>query len=258
MKQGTESMTFTYDAKHRLASETDAAGNVTVVRLRRRRPRGREAAARRPPYRYAYDDDGNLETMTTPRGKVHRFDSPPTVAPKDYTPPSLDAEYARAYSTERALDRRRAAERRGAGHGLRRGRAADVRAPRPDQALVRLRRRAGPLRARSRASSPTAPTSRPSTSPTTGCCPSRWSSAAWPAGATSTRSATASCRRPRSSRWAHDDHARAGVRQGPAGDQDRAVHDRASGPGGAVSKITDGKLALAYTYDATAARSVAR
>ena len=46
MKQGAESVTFAYDAKHRLATETDAGNNVDRLRLRRRGPRDARSACR--------------------------------------------------------------------------------------------------------------------------------------------------------------------------------------------------------------------
>jgi YD repeat-containing protein len=105
MKQGAESVTFTYDAHHRLATETDAGNNVTTYiyddadRVAEKRlPGGRT-------YRYAWDDNGNLESMTTPRGKVHRFDFTAGGRAKDYTPAASDAKYARAFSSDRALER---------------------------------------------------------------------------------------------------------------------------------------------------------
>ncbi|MBE2320610.1 hypothetical protein DVA67_031915 [Solirubrobacter sp. CPCC 204708] len=103
MSQGAESVTFAYDAKHRLVSETDAAGHVTGYVyddadrvIEKRLPGGRT-------YRYSYDDNGNIETMTSPRGKVHRFGFTDGDRSQDYTPASSTGKYARAYSNDRAL-----------------------------------------------------------------------------------------------------------------------------------------------------------
>ena len=103
MKQGTEQTTFAYDAKHRLASSTDAAGNAIgyvyddADRVIEKRLPGNRT------YTYAYDADGNVKSLTTPRGKVHTFGSTGDDRPKSYTPPGAGA-YSRAYSTERTLD----------------------------------------------------------------------------------------------------------------------------------------------------------
>jgi RHS repeat-associated protein len=103
MKQGSEQTTFAYDAKHRLASSADAAGNTTAYvyddadRVVEKRLPGNRT------YKYSYDADGNVATMTTPRGKVHTFGSTGDDRPKSYTPPGASA-YERAYSTERTLE----------------------------------------------------------------------------------------------------------------------------------------------------------
>jgi RHS repeat-associated protein len=103
MKQGTESTTFAYDERHRLASTTDAAGNAITYgyddadRVTSKRLPGNRV------YTYAYDDNGNVKSLTTPRGKVHEFGSTGDDRPKSYTPPGAPA-YARTYSTERTLE----------------------------------------------------------------------------------------------------------------------------------------------------------
>jgi RHS repeat-associated protein len=103
MKQGTEQTTFAYDARYRLASSTDAAGNATTYAyddadrvIEKKLPGGRA-------YKYGYDADGNVESMTTPRGKLHKFSSTGDDRPMAYTPPGAGA-YERAYSTERTLE----------------------------------------------------------------------------------------------------------------------------------------------------------
>ena len=145
MKQGAEQTTFAYDARFRLASSSDAAGNATTYAyddadrvIEKRLPGNRV-------YKYSYDADGNVATMTNPLGKIHRFGATGDDRPKSYTPPGANA-YERAYSTERTLESTKFPGGVDGGHGLRRGRAADVGEPGPEQAHVRLRRRAGPLR----------------------------------------------------------------------------------------------------------------
>ncbi|WP_028062594.1 RHS repeat-associated core domain-containing protein [Solirubrobacter soli] len=103
MKQGSEQTTFAYDDKYRLASSTDAAGNaVSYVyddadRVIEKRLPGNRV------YKYAYDANGNVKSLTTPRGKVHTFGSTGDDRSKSYTPPGASA-YDRTYSTERTLD----------------------------------------------------------------------------------------------------------------------------------------------------------
>jgi RHS repeat-associated protein len=102
MKQGAEQTTFAYDAKFRLASSTDAAGDaISYVyddadRVVEKRLPGNRT------YKYTYDGDGNVATLTMPNGKVHRFSSTGDDRPESYTPPGAAA-YERAYSTERTL-----------------------------------------------------------------------------------------------------------------------------------------------------------
>jgi RHS repeat-associated protein len=103
MKQGTEVTTFAYDAKHRLASSTDAAGHATTYthddddRVKTKTLPGNRT------YTYGYDGNGNIESITTPRGKVHRFDATDGDRAKSYTPPGGNP-YQRSYSTEKQLE----------------------------------------------------------------------------------------------------------------------------------------------------------
>lgn len=103
MKQGAEQLTFGYDARNRLTSTTDAgnqavtyayddADHVTAKTL----PGGAT-------YRYGYDADGNVTSLTMPNGKVHRFTATGDGRPKSYTPPAASP-YVRSYSTDRTLD----------------------------------------------------------------------------------------------------------------------------------------------------------
>ena len=103
MKQGSEQTTFAYDAKHRLQSSTDALGNATSYvyddadRVTEKHLPGNRV------YRYGYGDDGNVTKLTMPNGKVHTFGSTADGRPKAYTPPGAAA-YDRTYSTERTLE----------------------------------------------------------------------------------------------------------------------------------------------------------
>ena len=209
MKQGTEQTTFAYDAKHRLASSTDAAGNAIAYvyddadRVIEKRLPGNRA------YKYTYDADGNVETLTTPRGKVHRSARPATTGRSPTRRPARARTSAPTRPSAR-WSRTKLPSGAAQADGLRRGRPADVGGPRPEQAHVRLRRRAGPLRhghahARGRRRA-----SRRIEYAYDGIMPaSRWSSRARRPAATTTRSATGSCRRARSSRWAATEITRA-------------------------------------------------
>jgi RHS repeat-associated protein len=109
---GQQANTFAYDARHRLLSTTDAGANTVEYRYddadrvtEKRLPGGRT-------YRYGYDDDGNVASLTTPRGKVHTFGSTAGDRPRSYAPPAAASEgpvadparYLRTYTTERSLD----------------------------------------------------------------------------------------------------------------------------------------------------------
>jgi RHS repeat-associated protein len=103
MKQGAEVTTFAYDAKHRLASSTDAAGHaVTYTYDDEDRIKTRTLPPDRT-YTYGYDGNGNIESITTPRGKVHRFDVTEGDRSKSYTAPGANP-YLRSYSTEKQLE----------------------------------------------------------------------------------------------------------------------------------------------------------
>ncbi|HEX6025802.1 MAG TPA: RHS repeat-associated core domain-containing protein [Solirubrobacter sp.] len=103
IKQGAEVTTFGYDAKHRLVSSTDAAGHaVTYTYDDEDRIKTRTLPGNRT-YTYGYDGNGNVESITTPRGKVHRFDATDGDRAKSYTPPGASP-YVRAYSTEKQLE----------------------------------------------------------------------------------------------------------------------------------------------------------
>jgi RHS repeat-associated protein len=103
-KQGTEVTTFGYDQWDRLITRRDAAGNTISYsyddanRLTVKRLPGNRV------YRYTYDADGNVATMTTPRGTTHRFTVTTGGRPEAYTPPAAPAPYKRTYSTEKQLE----------------------------------------------------------------------------------------------------------------------------------------------------------
>ena len=189
--------------------------------------------------------------MTTPRGKVHTFGVDRRRPAEGLHAAAAPSAYERAYSTERTLDSTKLPERRRAGHGLRRGRPADVGEPRAEQAHVRLRRRAGPLRhghARARRRRGQAGAS---STPTTASCPRASSSRARRPGRydytlgdrilpTSEKLTVGATEITRALEFDDD---RLATKTGP-------FSIERNGPAGAVSKITDGKLALTYAYDA--------
>ncbi len=139
MKQGAESTTFAYDARFRLAEQHRRRGQCDDLRLRRRRPRDREAPARQP----------RLQVQLRRRRQRRDDDEPARQDPplrldRRRSPEVLHAA-RRQRLRARLLDRAHAREHEApgwlhGGHGLRRGRAADVGEPRPEQAHVRLRR----------------------------------------------------------------------------------------------------------------------
>ena len=224
-------MTFTYDAKHRLASETDAGSTVTA---------------------YVYDDADRVTEKRLPGGphvplRVGRERQPGVDDDAARQGPPLRLHRRRARQGLHAGGRGRQVrpgvlvrpharatrlpERRGAGHGLRRGRAADGGAPLQSRSGASRTTASRTASARSRASWPTGPASRASSSPTTGSCPQSMEFTR-----RGRRPLRLHDRRPGAAdereahRGQHRVHPRAGVRRRPAGDQDRPVHDRAQRP----------------------------
>ncbi len=235
MKQGIESTTFAYDTKGRLASSTDAAGNAITYGYdgadrvtEKTLPGGRT-------YHYAYDRDGNIKSITNPRGKLHAFTYTANDRPLTYAPPS-SAPYARTYSTERDLTSVKLPS--GAEQQL----GYDA-AGRPDVAghahLQLRRRRVRDRRQHAAPRSPTAATAR---------CRRAWTSAParydytlgdqlLPGSEKLTVGATSI------TRDLGFDNDRLATKLGP-------FSIERNGPAGAASKITDGKVAVTYAYDA--------
>ncbi len=105
--QGDTKQSFTYDAKLRLQSRTDAAGGTLTY--------GYDAADRVTSvtvpddvagdsvYRYAYNEDGGTKSVTTPEGKVHAFTRTQTGREKTYQPAGQATTYTRDYFGNREL-----------------------------------------------------------------------------------------------------------------------------------------------------------
>jgi len=104
MKQGAELTTFIYDARNRLERTTNAAGDtISYVYDNADRVTEKHLPGTRV-YRYGYDHDGNVTSLTMPNGKVHRFTATGDGRAKSYTPPGAGA-YVRTYSTERTHEK---------------------------------------------------------------------------------------------------------------------------------------------------------
>ncbi len=98
--QGDRSLDYTYDDKHRVSAETDAAGNVTrfvrdgVGRITELKlPAGRT-------YAYEYDADGNRTAIVTPKGFRHTMTATPGNKDATYTPPGSATSYHHAYDSD--------------------------------------------------------------------------------------------------------------------------------------------------------------
>ncbi len=105
--QGDTKQAFTYDAKLRLQSRTDAAGNALTYTYD---DADRIATVTVPDdvggdsvYRYAYNADGGTKSVTTPEGKVHAFTRSETGREKTYTPAGQAGKYERDYFGNREL-----------------------------------------------------------------------------------------------------------------------------------------------------------
>ena len=172
--------------------------------------------------------------MTTPRGKVHRFDFTAGDRSEDLHAGVVDGG-VRARVLDRAARSRASALPSGAAQVM----GYDAAGRLTSENHVQTKRsfdydgERDQLRQGHARRWPTASDEQTmSRTPTTGCCRSRWSSAAWPPGRyeytlgdrvlpTSEKLTVGATSITRA----------LGVRQGPAGDQDRPVHDRAQGPG---------------------------
>jgi RHS repeat-associated protein len=100
--QGSQLWNYTYDALNRLTSRTDAAGNLIQY--------GYDLAGRLTTlvlpggatYSYSYDADGNRTQVTMPNGSVHSLTSTLLDQTASYTPPG-NASYTWSYDLDRAL-----------------------------------------------------------------------------------------------------------------------------------------------------------
>ena len=239
MKQGTMQTTYAYDARHRIISDTDAANNATgfvyddADRVTEKRLPGNRV------YKYSYDKqrqrgDGDDAARQGPH--VHRHQRQPLEV---VHAAGLDGRLRPLATRPSAASQNMTLpERRAARHGLRRRRAADVRG----RSHVRLRRRAGSLQHDHQRRADDRRT------PTTGCCPKSITATAGtydytlgdkllPTAEKLTVGATEITRAV-----AFDDD-RLATKSGP-------FTLKRTGPAGAVSEITDGKLSLTYAYDA--------
>lgn len=105
--QGDTKHTYEYDGKLRLQSRTDAAGNqlqygyddadrITKVTVP-------DDVAGDSVFTYAYDLDGRRKSLTTPEGKVHAFTRTETGREKTYVPAGQASKYERSYHGNREL-----------------------------------------------------------------------------------------------------------------------------------------------------------
>lgn len=101
-RQGTQALSYTYDAANYLESVRDAANHVTHYAYD---AAGRVVALTQPDgavYRYAYDVAGNLVSVTMPSGAVHGFAASALDQIASYTPPGT-ASYAWTYDHDGRL-----------------------------------------------------------------------------------------------------------------------------------------------------------
>ncbi len=248
MKQGAEQTTFAYDAQHRLASEHGRRRQRDRLRLRRRRPRDREAPAGQPGLQVQpTTPTATSTTMTTPRGKVH------TLRLDRRRPAEVLHAARRERVRARLLDRAHAGVHEAARaappqvNGLRHGRPADVGGPRPDASA-----RSPTTASRDRFDTVTRALAGGGgqagdrRTPTTASCP-RVAGVHGRGG----RALRVHARRPdpadeREAHGGRRPRSRARWRSTTTGWRPRPARSRSSAtaPAGAVSKITDGKLAL--------------
>ncbi len=100
---GTQSVTYAYDSANRVASSTNAAGEVTSYaydaadRLTELElPNGQS-------YYYDYDVDGNLTKITHPRGGETGLGYTPDGLPASFDPPGSDTGYAWTWDQDRGV-----------------------------------------------------------------------------------------------------------------------------------------------------------
>jgi len=101
-QQGAQSAAYGYDARNRLVTRTDAAGQVTRYGYD---DDDRVISATLPggeTYRYMYDANGNRTSVVMPNGAVHKLTYTPLDQQASYTPPG-NGGYARSYDLDRAL-----------------------------------------------------------------------------------------------------------------------------------------------------------
>ncbi len=68
-----DTTTYAYDSDGHLTSTTDALGDVTQLRLQRRRPRDQHDRPAEPHDHVAYDADRRLTSTTDPLGDVTAY-----------------------------------------------------------------------------------------------------------------------------------------------------------------------------------------
>jgi RHS repeat-associated protein len=102
--QGAQSFTYTYDAANRVVSRVDALGNRTAYaydaadRITRvTLPTGRS-------FQFGYDANGSRTLITMPSGAGHTFTYTPVDLEASYTPPG-NGSYVRSYNGDRAVIR---------------------------------------------------------------------------------------------------------------------------------------------------------
>ena len=87
VERGTERTTYTYDARRRLVSETDARGGTTAYDYDLADRVVERTLPEDEVYEYSYDARGKLEALQMPSGDVHTFESSPGNRLEAYAPP---------------------------------------------------------------------------------------------------------------------------------------------------------------------------
>jgi RHS repeat-associated protein len=99
VSQGTQSVTYAYDAASRLASRTDASGNTVAYGYDSADRMTSETLPGGAVYHVAYDADGNQTSVTMPNGAVHALAYTSTNDPSSYAPPG-NAAYTTVYNSD--------------------------------------------------------------------------------------------------------------------------------------------------------------